>query len=68
VCGFEVFVAWSGLVHLDDYETRGKRSGTEDVKEEVGERAGALLFGGVGRLQDESCLDGEQKASLLWYQ
>lgn len=55
---FEVFVARAGFVHFDDDEAGGEGGGAERVKEEVGEGAGALLFGGVGWLEDEGCLDG----------
>lgn len=34
------------------------------MEEEMGDGAGALLLGGVGRLQDEGCLDGKEKAGL----
>jgi hypothetical protein len=68
VCGFEVFVARAGLVHLDDDKTRGEGCCAADVEEKMRERAGALLFGGVGRLHNEGCLDGEEKAGLWWRQ
>lgn len=58
VRGFKVFVAGAGFVHFDDDEAGGEGGGAERVEEEVGEGAGALLFGGVGWLEDEGCLDG----------
>jgi len=58
VRGFKVFMTGAGFVHLDDDEAGGEGGGAKRVEEEVGEGAGALLFGGVGRLEDEGCLDG----------
>lgn len=34
------------------------------MEEEVGECAGALLGRGVGGLEDEGCLDGEEETGL----
>ena len=60
----EVLVAWAALVDFDNDEAGGKGRGAEDVEEEVGDCAGALLLGRVGRLEDQSCLDGEEEAGL----
>jgi len=65
VWGLEVFVAGARFVHLDDYEAGGEGGGAEDVEKEVGEGAGAFLGGGVGGLEDEGGLDGEEEASLF---
>lgn len=58
----EVLVSGASLVHLDDNQTSSQGGGAEDMKEEVYECAGALLFGCVGWLQDEGGLDGEEEA------
>jgi hypothetical protein len=65
VRGLEVFVAWAGFVHLNDYEACGEGGGAEDVEEEVGDGAGALLGGCVCWLEDEGGLDGEEEAGLV---
>lgn len=57
----EVLVTRTGFVKLDDDETSGEGGGAEDVEEEVGDRARALLLGSMGRLQDESGLYGEEE-------
>jgi hypothetical protein len=64
----KVFVAWSSLVHLDDDEAGCQRRCAQDVEEEVGEGAGALLLGRMRGLEYESCLDGEEEAGLVGYQ
>lgn len=61
----EVLVPGASLVDFDNYETGGEGRDTPDVEEEVCKRAGALLFGSVGRLQHEGGLDGEEKASRV---
>ena len=68
VRGFEVCMAWSSFVHLDDDKAGCKRRRAHDVEKEVGKGAGALLFRGVRGLKDECCLDGEEEAGLVGYQ
>ena len=60
----KVLVAWAALVDFDNDEAGGEGGRAEDVEEEVGDCAGALLFGRVGRLEDQGCLDGEEEPGL----
>lgn len=66
VCGFKVLVAGPCFVHLDDDEAGSQGRGADEVEEEVGDCAGALLVGGMRGLQDQGCLDGEEEAGLCW--
>jgi hypothetical protein len=58
----EVLVPRACFVKLDDDEACGQRGDAEEVEERVSEGAGAFLRGGVGWLQDEGGLDGEEEA------
>lgn len=58
----EVLVAWPSLVDLNYYEAGQQGRNTDEVEEEVRDRAVAFLRGCVGRLQDEGRLGYEEEA------
>lgn len=47
----------ASLVHLDDDEAGSQRRGAKDMEEEVRERSGAFLLGGMCGLEDKGCLN-----------
>lgn len=61
----EVDGAVRELVVLDDQEAGDEGVGGEEDEREVGEGAAALLGRGVGRLQDQDGLRGEQDAGRV---
>jgi hypothetical protein len=65
VRGFKMLVSGAGFVHLDDDETRSQSRCAKDMEEEVSEGARALLFGGMGWLEDKGGLDGEEETGLF---
>jgi hypothetical protein len=64
VRGFKVLVARPGFVHFNDDEAGSQGRGAQNVEEEVGEGAGALLGGSMSGLEDEGGLDREEESSL----
>jgi hypothetical protein len=54
-------VAGSSFVHLDNDEACREGGCAEDVEQEVGECASALLAWGVCGLEDEGGLNGEEE-------
>lgn len=65
VRGCKVLVPRAGFVDLDDDQAGGQRGGAKEVEEQVGKCARALLIGGVGGLEDEGGLDGEEEAGRV---
>lgn len=65
VHGFEMRAWMSLLVELDDDEAGCQSRGSETVEAEVVDCAGALLFSGMGGLEDESALSEKEEASLV---
>lgn len=59
-----MFVARASLVDLDDDEASRQSGSANEVEQEVGDCASALLLGCMRGLKDESCLYGKQEAGL----
>lgn len=65
VRGGKVLMTGASLVDLDDDEAGEQGGEPDEVEEEVYGCAGALLFGGVGRLENQGCLGDEQEAGRV---
>lgn len=56
---------WRTLVDLDDYKAANEGDCADEMESEVSKSAGAFLFGGMRRLEDEGGLCCENQSGRV---